>query len=226
MRLAAAACRGCSRHFRQFDEFGGLTVHWRLFGTSGHAQKPEGGVLQVTIPLHQSVISQLFWQFLRPGGALPWRLFGASGHIRNPDCGVLQVIHAVHVLLHLKTDLQTVKVSSYPEDAVARVRHLRLCGAIKGSLLLCNPQASPILDGWLQACKKRSLLDGDLFFCCLSEQYLRSDLTLLHVPMQAYTRCVPLNGDVNGRLVKSIVDTRYATRCLRCIICIQCIHTA
>jgi hypothetical protein len=40
---------GLLRHFRRFDAFGGLVVHWRLFGTSGHVQRPQTGVLQVLI---------------------------------------------------------------------------------------------------------------------------------------------------------------------------------
>ena len=40
---------GLLRHFRRFDAFGGLVAHWRLFGTSGHVQRPRGGVLQVLL---------------------------------------------------------------------------------------------------------------------------------------------------------------------------------
>jgi hypothetical protein len=41
---------GLLRHFRRFDAFGGLVAHWRLFGTSGHVQRPQSGVLQVLAP--------------------------------------------------------------------------------------------------------------------------------------------------------------------------------
>ena len=37
---------GLLHHFRRFDAFAGLVAHWRLFGTSGHIQRPQGGVLQ------------------------------------------------------------------------------------------------------------------------------------------------------------------------------------
>lgn len=32
-------------------EFGGLAVHWRVFGSSGHLEPPQAGVLQVCTPL-------------------------------------------------------------------------------------------------------------------------------------------------------------------------------
>lgn len=53
---------GQLRHFQRFDDFGGLAVHWRLFGTSGHVQAPKGGVLQAytrCIPLNGDVNGRL-----------------------------------------------------------------------------------------------------------------------------------------------------------------------
>jgi hypothetical protein len=35
-------------------DFGGLAVHWRVFGSSGHLEPPQGGVLQVRKPLMTS----------------------------------------------------------------------------------------------------------------------------------------------------------------------------
>jgi hypothetical protein len=31
---------------RAYEQYGGLTLNWKIFGSSGHIQRPEGGVLQ------------------------------------------------------------------------------------------------------------------------------------------------------------------------------------
>lgn len=47
-------------------QFGGLAVHWRVFGSSGHIDPPLGGVLQVS-PLTQCLSFRSFQTQRQPG---------------------------------------------------------------------------------------------------------------------------------------------------------------
>lgn len=70
---------------------GGLAVHWRVFGSSGHIEPPEDGVLQARLFRGPSCDTSKNSATLMSSMAAHWHVVGSCGHIEPPEQGILQV---------------------------------------------------------------------------------------------------------------------------------------